>query len=214
MEDLRPVDLRAAAHVATEFLGGQLERDWSTRAGPLKWDCRETLEHIIDVLDVYAVLLATRAERFAPAVRIARDSNVPLKGLLRTIRAKAAILCEVAAAAPGDTRGFHPRGFADPSGFAAMGCNEVLIHTSDIASGFRVNFAPPDDVAQKVLNRLFPWAPQEAPPWEALLWANDRQDLPQAGRIGEEWTIWCRPLDEWDGSFKTRRDTALSNPEL
>lgn len=205
--ELVPADIRVAAHVATEFLGSHLERDWSTRAGSLEWDCRETLDHIIDGLDVYAVLLATRATRFAPAVRISRDPSVPIKGLLRIIRAKAAVLAEVAQAAPAGARGFHPRGSADASGFIAMGCNEILIHSADIGHGFGDAFTGPPDLVAKLLSRLFPWAPQDDDPWTTLLWANDRIELPPRGRIGEKWTWWCRPLTEWDGGFKTRDDT-------
>lgn len=207
MEHLVPTDLRDIAHVTTEFLGDYLDLDWTKPAGTLDWTCRETLEHIIDGLDVYAVLLATRAQRFAPAVRIARDESVPIKGLLRTVRAKAAVLSEVVAAAPKHARAFHPRGVADPSGFLAMGINETLIHTSDIAEGFFTSFRGPDDIVQRLLGRLFPWASLEDDPWTTLLWANDRTELSTQGRIGEDWTWWCRPLAEWDGKFKSRTDT-------
>lgn len=207
MTQLTPIDVRTAAHLATEFLGTHLDDDWSAPAGSLEWDCRETIEHIIDSLDVYAVLLATRAQRFAPAVRIARDPAVPTKGLLRTVRAKAAVLAEVAKAAPSDTRAFHPRGWADASGFAAMGCDEILIHTADIVDGLGDAFRAPADLTTRVLKRLFPWAPDGDDPWATLLWANDRIELPLHGRIGEKWTWWSRPLAEWDGMLKTRDDT-------
>lgn len=207
VDELVPTDLRDIAHMATEFLGDYSDLEWTKPAGTLEWTCRETLEHVIDGLDVYAVLLATRAQWFAPAVRIARDESIPIKGLLRTIRAKAAVLSEVVAAAPEDARACHPRGVADPSGFLAMGINEVLVHTSDIADGSTRLFRGADDVVHRLLRRLFPWAPRGGDAWTTLLWANDRTELPTEGRIGEDWTWWCRPLVEWDGKVKSRTDT-------
>lgn len=39
--------------------------------------------------------------------------------------------------------------------------------------------------------------------WEALLWCNGRQALPGRARLGADWTWWCAPLAEWDGSDPT-----------
>jgi hypothetical protein len=53
-------------------------------------------------------------------------------------------------------------------------------------------------LAKATLERLFPWAPPDADPWPALLWANGRIDLPgQQRQVDRRWH--CAPLEEWDG---------------
>ena len=110
---------------------------------------------------------------------------------------------EVVKAAPPEARGFHQTGFADPSGFAAMGCDEVLIHTDDIARAFGLFFTPPDELCRRVLRRLFPWAPEDGDGWSVLRWANGRMALPGRERLGEDWPWHSAPLSEWDGSMPT-----------
>ncbi|MGH2728617.1 MAG: hypothetical protein ACRDKS_16725, partial [Actinomycetota bacterium] len=56
------------------------------------------------------------------------------------------------------------------------------------------------DVCARVLARLFPWAPRDAEPWAALLWANGRAPLGDRPRQSGEWVWHCKPLAEWDGT--------------
>jgi hypothetical protein len=79
-----------------------------------------------------------------------------------------------------------------------MACDEFLVHTDDVARGLGVPFAPPRALARATLERLFPWAPADAEPWAALLWANGRIDLPGQQRQ-VDWRWHCAPLEEWDG---------------
>jgi hypothetical protein len=44
----------------------------------------------------------------------------------------------------------------DASGFAALACDEMLLHTNDIALGLGTTFDPSRDVCARVLARLFP----------------------------------------------------------
>jgi hypothetical protein len=96
---------------------------------------------------------------------------------------------------------------SDPSGFAAMGCDEMLVHTADAARGLGLPFTPTPGISEATVRRLFPWAPTGADPWHTLLWANGRADLP-----GEErqtgWRWHCAPLEEWDGR-NPRRPPAI-----
>jgi hypothetical protein len=101
-------------------------------------------------------------------------------------------------ATPPGTRGWHPFGLADASGFAAMACDELLVHSDDAARGLGVPFAPPDELAEATLRRLFPWAPDGVEPWPGLRWANGRADLPGQPRQ-VDWRWHCAPLEEWDG---------------
>jgi hypothetical protein len=118
--------------------------------------------------------------------------------LVRTIGAFATVLAGVVDASPPEARGWHPFGLADASGFAAMACDELLVHTDDAARGLEVPFTAPPELARVTLERLFPWAPTDADPWAALLWANGRTDLPGQPRQ-VDWRWHCAPLEEWDG---------------
>ena len=50
----------------------------------------------------------------------------------------------------------------DAEGFAAMHCDEVLVHGYDIARGLGVAFTLPPDLARHLRDRLFPWTPAGA----------------------------------------------------
>jgi len=89
---------------------------------------------------------------------------------------------------------------ADAEGFLAMACEEILVHTWDIAQGFGFTVSVPDDLAQAVIHRIFPWAPTGCTPWEAQLWCSDRIELPGTGKIGQ-WGWHGAPIAEWDGQM-------------
>ena len=92
---------------------------------------------------------------------------------------------------------------ADPSGFAAMACDEMLIHTDDAARGLGLAFHPEPDLATAVLHRLFPWVTIITDPWEQLRWANGRADFADQQRLSG-WAWHCAPLGEWDGTMSTK----------
>ena len=198
-----PEDVRAAAAACREALSGLVDLDWSVRARELDWSCRQTLEHIPNTQLFYASQLELAAKERLPRARGGED-QLSVPDLLLSVEVNAAILDHVLRAAPASTRAFHPAGMADPSGFAAMGCDEILIHTADITGGFEMDFRPPEDLCSRVLTRLFPWAPTDVEPWESLLWANGRIALPGSGPQDENWRWHCAPLNEWDGRIPRR----------
>jgi hypothetical protein len=104
-------------------------------------------------------------------------------------------------------RAYHPAGMADRSGFCAMGADEILVHTHDIASGLALDFVPPADLCAAVVARLFPWAPSGEGPWATLLWCNGRHPLGGHDRLDPNWGWHCAPLSEWD-----RRSAARLRP--
>jgi hypothetical protein len=149
-------------------------------------------------------MLATRAEGALPAAPRNGDPSATLGDLLTVAGTSAAVLADVIRSAPTDARAFHPAGVADVSGFIAMGCDELLVHTGDIADGLGIPFDPPADLCDRVLRRLFPWAPEGAGPWATLRWANGRAELPGHGRQDSDWYWNCAPLAEWDGTVERR----------
>ncbi len=201
--ELTPDDLLTAATVCRNALLPAREDDWSVPAGDLTWDCRRTLDHVVDALLFYAGQLVMRATRRLPALRNG-DADQEVEDLLMSLGTAAAVLAEVARAAGPGSRAFHPAGMADGSGFVAMGCTEILIHTADIAEGLGRSFRPPDSLTAAVLERLFPWAPDVAEPWAAFRWACGRTPLPDRDRLGPDWWWHCAPLEEWDGTRKVR----------
>ena len=66
-------------------------------------------------------------------------------------------------------------------------------------------YDPPERLARKVVDRLFPWAPPDTDGWTALRWANGRLPLPGQPEIRPNWSWQCAPLDEWEGDIRFHR---------
>jgi uncharacterized protein (TIGR03083 family) len=195
---LGPDDLIAVADQCVSALTPLADHDWDAPAANTDWTCRHTLEHVCSLS--YAPLLALRATTI-PKSAFGVYPDMPIDWLLVTAQATAAILAEVARAAPPEVRAYHPAGMADASGCIAMMADELVVHTYDIARGLGADYEPEDLVARAVLDRLFPWWPQAEKAWPALLWANGRGTLRGHAEIGTSWLWHCAPLDEWDGTI-------------
>jgi hypothetical protein len=172
--------------------------DWSRPAGDLEWSCHATLAHMLSALQYYAVNLATQSESSRSGGQT--NESLPIDILLDAFDGRAVVLASLCASAPAGARGAHEYGRADVDGFIAMGCDEMLIHTDDIAAGLGASFEPPADVCVGVLARLFPWAPRDGEPWATLRWANGRASFGDRTRLGPEWVWHSKPLAEWDGT--------------
>jgi hypothetical protein len=198
-------DVTLAVQLTVTALGRAPAEAWGNQAGSLEWDCWETVEHMADDLFAYATQLtpATPEGSYVPmattstrpggaesAIHVDR-ANGPT-ALLQAVEACGALLVAMVTTSSPDTRGWHPAGTSDPEGFAAMGVEETLIHGHDAAQGLGVPFEPPADLCARVLSRLFPGAPADAPPWAALLWVSGRADLPDRPRLSE-WRWYSEP---------------------
>ncbi len=169
------VDLERTLAVVTADLRAHLDLDWDAPAGGLDWSRRDTAAHIAHDLLAYAGQVAARpADAYLPMDLTVRGNATPAR-IITVVEAAGILLVRaVAGAAPGD-RGWH-WGPADPSGFAALGMNELLNHAYDITGR-----PPPADLAAQVLARLFPDAP-DGDPADVLLWCTGRLALPGLDR--------------------------------
>ncbi|MEU2620503.1 GNAT family N-acetyltransferase [Streptomyces sp. NPDC007157] len=156
-------------------------RDWTeVTAGGLDWSCHETAVHVADDLVAYAANLAGRAQDAYVPFELKLDDGTDNSGLLHVIETTGALLAATVRTTPREVRAFHPYPFrsADRVGFAAMGVAEVLLHAHDMAAGLGVPYRPSDELAESVLALLFPHVQPGPTPWETLLWATGRGDLP------------------------------------
>ena len=190
--------LLQSARASTAFLSRTLDMDWDRPIPDMTWSVREVVAHISEVLLWYSADLSADKTELSTMELKVRPTDDPAE-LLRTITVFSSMLGYVVDGVPPGHRGWHPDGLADSTGFAAMGCDEILVHTYDAARGLGLEFEPSEVLSQAVLRRLFPWAPREEDTWQALLWANGRRELADRPRqVG--WHRHPAPLSEWTGT--------------
>ncbi|MEU1215749.1 VOC family protein [Streptomyces sp. NPDC005790] len=199
-------DVTLAVRLAVDALAQSPADDWRVPAGSLTWNCWETVEHLSDDLFAYAVQLGKPSSegevpyRWAPEREggpwnaIFADPAAGTAGLLTTLEASGALLTAMVRTASPDLRSYHSHGVSDPEGFAGMGVVETLVHTHDVAAGLSLPWAPPQDLCDRVLARLFPYAPDDDDRWAVLLWSTGRADLPGRARV-TSWKWHGAPLD-------------------
>lgn len=178
---MRQMDGTDVDHALTEMvrvLSPYESRDWQRRAGSLEWSCWTTAAHVAHDLLAYAGQVAARSESAYLPFDLVIRTDTPPRDLLQVVVACGRLLSNALFAAGPDARAWH-WGTTDPSGFAAMGVTEILMHTHDIAQGLGVGWLPPESLCAAVLDRLFPDAP-DGDPVKALLWSTGRAEL--AGR--------------------------------
>jgi hypothetical protein len=201
-----PDDLDEIVALAVAALGEVPEAAWDGRAGTLEWDCWETVEHIADDLFAYAAQLGPRkppltsyvpfeAERRhsgGPANTIRADKAAGVAGLLQVLESCGGLMSAIARSVPPQARGFHPDGVSDAEGFTAMSIVETAVHMHDLATGLGLRWQPPAGPCARVLARLFPGAPADTDPWDTLLWATGRGELPGRPRL-TQWRWYGEP---------------------
>lgn len=206
-----PDDPTTAAAFCAAALMVSEDHDWEAPAGDLDRTCRDTLDHIVSTQTFYASQLASEARSRLPPLR-KHDLTASVADTLALVGSSAAVLAAVAQASGPDARAFHPAGMADAEGFLAMGCDEIVVHTGDIADGLGITAEPPADLCARVVARLFPWAPTDTEPWPTLLWANGRAPLGDRARLAADWYWQCEPLSEWDGTVRRRTQRPAWTP--
>jgi Mycothiol maleylpyruvate isomerase N-terminal domain len=198
MSVMRGTDVLAAADAAIGFLEPLAGRDWSRAVPGLDFTVASVMAHAACGPLWYAIdFTGGPGDDGAFEIGVRADAE-PVR-LLVSLRTTAALCAMTVDSRPPGSRGFHPAGSADASGFAAMACDEILVHTRDAGTGLGESFRPDPGLAGLVLTRLFPWQDPVPDPWAALLHANGRIELPGRPRR-QSWTWHCAPLDEWDGA--------------
>jgi hypothetical protein len=141
--------------VAVRALRSGVDRDWSQRAGTLTWDCRETADHIVDVVFSYTLQLAAEAqERY---LSFGELHALPEARPLDLVDAIAGVgrmfVAALATASPG-ARAWHPFGLLSVTEWAGLGANEVVVHTFDIAAGLGLQFEPARTLCSEILSDM------------------------------------------------------------
>jgi uncharacterized protein (TIGR03083 family) len=190
-------DVLAVAAASSGLLEPVAEADWGAAVPGLDFTVASVVAHAANGVLWYALdLWGGPADDGAFELKVRGDAAS--SAILVSLRSAARVCAASVDAAPPGIRGFHPAGAADASGFAAMACDELLVHTDDAARGLGLRFAPDPGLAGRVLARLFPWHDPGSDPGQTLLWANGRIDLP--GRPNQTGWRWrCAPLADWDG---------------
>lgn len=146
-------------------------------------------QHLVSCLAWYAHDLVAGPDEVSPADLVPRP-EAPLATVAAGVGAWGEVLARTLDAAAPTDRGWHSHGVADPTGFAAIGCAELLVHGTDVADALGLSWSPPADVAAAVVDRLFPDVTGVPGPLQALLWATGRIDLPgRARRTGWQYAM-------------------------
>jgi len=193
-ERLEPSDVEATAACVADVCLRGAEVDWRCPAGTLDWTVRETVVHMASTCTFYALHLSGAATSELP-ITLASVGDPPNRQLINVIEASARVLANVGRVVPPERRGFHDAGVADAEGFLAMGCSEMLVHLTDVAAGIGLGVTLPEEICGRVVDRLYPRAPNDVSRANALLWANGRVGL-HGGLPEKILRPWhCAPLD-------------------
>lgn len=177
--DSRDVDEAVAEMVRA--LTPYESRDWQGPAGSLDWSCWTAAAHVAHDLLAYAGQIAARSGSAYLPFDLVIHADTPPRDVLQVVIASGRLLSSALAAAGPDARAWH-WGATDPSGFAALGVNEILVHTYDITQGLGTSWLPPETLCAAVLARLFPGAPK-GDPVRVLLWSTGRAELEDHPRV-------------------------------
>jgi uncharacterized protein (TIGR03083 family) len=198
---MRGADVLAAADAAARYLRPLTGRNWSRQLPGLDFTVASVIAHAAEGPLWYAVDFAG-GPADAAAFEFRVDPDASPSRLLASLTAAARLCAITVDGLPPDARGYHPMGSADAAGLAAMGCDEILVHTYDASTGLGEPFDPGPGLPGRILARLFPWQVPEPDAWAALLHANGRIDLPGQPRR-QNWSWLSVPLGDWDGRIPT-----------
>ncbi len=197
-QPVTPEDLIAAGISARDALAQLTEAQWQQKPPRMDWTRFIVGSHICGALQFYATQLAAGSDKYTPTIRL-DEAAIKAEDWPELVNSQSVLLATVARGVPAEARAWHPSGPPDVEGFLATGCTEVLLHSWDAMQGTEIGFVAGEQIADRVLRRLFPWASQDTPRWQTLLFATGRGELGGHESPGEQWMWHSNPLDEWDG---------------
>jgi hypothetical protein len=127
-----------AAAACQALLAAAADQDWARPIPEMDWTAAEAVSHMAEGTLWYASDLAGARQLEAMELRV--PPGMAHADIIRRIGAFATVLARVVDGTPPGTRGRHPMGQADASGFAAMACDELLVHTDDAGRGLGVPY--------------------------------------------------------------------------
>jgi hypothetical protein len=181
--------VRAAAAAVRELLGRV--PDGNAQVPVMGATVTAVAHHLTGCLAWYAHDLAAGPDE-AGAADWVPEQGAALVDVTISVAAWSEVLARTVDGASPDDRGFHSHGIADRTGFAAIGCAELLVHGTDVADALGLDWSPPADVVAAVLARLFPEVTDVEDPMVGLLWATGRADIPGRERR-TQWTYGMTP---------------------
>jgi Mycothiol maleylpyruvate isomerase N-terminal domain len=168
--------LLEAVNATTSVLSTSPADAWRHTAGPVEWNCSETVAHVASGLFWYAGQLATERTDGFLAFETVLEHPSDTEELVALVHAGGTVLARTVAATSEHARAFHFFGISDAPGFAAMGIVETLVHGHDVALGLGVTLSLPERPCRYALDRLFP-EPPDGPAPDVLLWCTGRAPL-------------------------------------
>ena len=167
--------VREAVKRSVQLLRPEVRRDWSIEAGTVAWSCFETAAHVSNDLLRYAGQIVGQPRQGYLRFHVRAASDATPSDLLDMMHMAGGLLALAVETADSGSTAWH-YGPTDPTGFAAMGVGETILHTFDIASGFGIDWTPLPDLCEFVLARMFPEFTDGAPV-DRLLWLTGRGAL-------------------------------------
>lgn len=167
--------VREAVQRCAQLLRPEVQRDWSIGAGTVAWSCWETAVHVSNDLLKYAGQVVSQPQQGYLRFHVRAASDATPSDLLDTMQMTGSVLALTVETADSASTAWH-YGATDPTGFAAMGVGEAILHTFDIASGLGIDWTLPAELCEFVLARMFPEFTEGAP-IDRLLWVTGRRAL-------------------------------------
>jgi hypothetical protein len=129
---------------------------WSSPAAHVGWSCWETVEHIAGDFAHYAGQVVASPRDHYVAFGFDTSRATTAAELVEVLTAAGRMLSAAVRTGDPASHGWHPHGMFSPTGFAAIGAAEGLVHGSDIAAGLDIAWHPPVRLTEQVLTTVFP----------------------------------------------------------